>query len=403
MKKISKVLILLLLVMFLGINCAKAEANKNDAKDELENANNGKAIAVGQYCYYTFDGMEPEDDDYQAIIAISADGKLAGADVYGAAGQENVRDWKPGGGCPPVLGLKKYTAGYIFWTEYELYAVYNIDGATKNSSGNNRILGFGTKYLETYILVDDEANADKTVKMTCKYDVGTFTFNNNNRVIDYSLVDDKTLTSEFWESIKAIGDICPTLELCEGKAGNDDYIYFADYSADKRASNGNCKKIFCTNTDNEKCQPDSIDARQCPQFTLIDESSRDYYCQNVMRSRNFTDNCLQVCMRYLKVENKFTNSVTTECGFSVKLLVWIENILRWIKYIVPVVLIVLSILDFMKALASEKEDEMKKAQKHFVIRLVAAVLIFLIPIILSFVMEKMGFSAESCGIKGIGF
>jgi hypothetical protein len=74
------------------------------------------------------------------------------------------------------------------------------------------------------------------------------------------------------------------------------------------------------------------------------------------------------------------------------------NILRWVKYIVPVLLIVLSMLDFIKAMAGEKDDELKKAQKHFTVRLIAAVLIFLIPFILEFIFDKMGFVYEGCGI-----
>ena len=128
-------------------------------------------------------------------------------------------------------------------------------------------------------------------------------------------------------------------------------------------------------------------------------------CRFITSQNSYSDPCLKRCLSLSKdiaaIEGKAAD--TSACGFSQKVLIWVENILRLVKYIIPVVLIILSILDFMRALAAEKEDEMKKAQKHFVIRLIAAVLIFLMPTILSFVMEKMGFSAESCGIKGLGF
>ena len=55
-------------------------------------------------------------------------------------------------------------------------------------------------------------------------------------------------------------------------------------------------------------------------------------------------------------------------------------------------------LDFIKAIGADKEDEMKKAQGRFIRRVIAAALIFIIPFILEFILEKMGFAANGCGI-----
>jgi hypothetical protein len=87
-----------------------------------------------------------------------------------------------------------------------------------------------------------------------------------------------------------------------------------------------------------------------------------------------------------------------KCGFSGRLLVWANNILRWIKYILPVFVIVLAILDFIKAIGADKDDEMKKAQKRFITRLIAAALVFIIPLIIEFILTKMGFGYDSCGL-----
>ena len=86
------------------------------------------------------------------------------------------------------------------------------------------------------------------------------------------------------------------------------------------------------------------------------------------------------------------------CGFSGKLISWIANIIKWGKYLVPVVVMVLGILDFIKAIAADKEDEMKKAQGRFVKRLIAAALIFIVPFIIEFILDKLGFDAFGCGI-----
>ena len=130
-------------------------------------------------------------------------------------------------------------------------------------------------------------------------------------------------------------------------------------------------------------------------------------CKSMLQHFDYTGGeaqCIDDCLQLSNLFNEFEKGTLLEekidrtCGFSNRLIAWIQNIMKWIKYIVPIVLIVLSILDFIKAMSSEKDDEMKKAQKSFVIRLIAAVLIFLLPILIDFILDKMGFSAEGCGI-----
>ena len=96
--------------------------------------------------------------------------------------------------------------------------------------------------------------------------------------------------------------------------------------------------------------------------------------------------------------DEYGNNDLSDCGFSDRLVIWIANVVRWIKYIIPVVVMALGILDFIKAMAGDKDDEMKKAQGRFVKRLIAAALIFLAPIIIEFILDKMGFTANDCGI-----
>ena len=55
------------------------------------------------------------------------------------------------------------------------------------------------------------------------------------------------------------------------------------------------------------------------------------------------------------------------------------------------------ILDFIKAIASESDDEMKKVSARFAKRLIAAALIFIIPFILDFILRmfNIGLDAEN--------
>ena len=88
------------------------------------------------------------------------------------------------------------------------------------------------------------------------------------------------------------------------------------------------------------------------------------------------------------------------CNVSDKLINWIANIIRWVRYLAPVLVIILGILDFIKAIASQSEDEMKKVQKRFVIRLIVAALFFLIPFILEFALKAFNLLSEDpyCGL-----
>ena len=124
------------------------------------------------------------------------------------------------------------------------------------------------------------------------------------------------------------------------------------------------------------------------------------YCNIVVQNSDEFEGCMQSCLNLQDeiFELEGTSSNENTCGFSDRLINWIINIMNWIKYILPVIVIILGIIDFIKAMATEKDDEMKKAQKKFVIRLISAALVFIIPFIIVFILEKMGFSAESCGL-----
>lgn len=54
-----------------------------------------------------------------------------------------------------------------------------------------------------------------------------------------------------------------------------------------------------------------------------------------------------------------------------------------VTFVIPIILIVLGIVDLSKAVVSSKEDEVKKAQKMFFTRVIYAVVIFLVPTIVS--------------------
>ncbi|MBP3461730.1 MAG: hypothetical protein J6K21_04900 [Bacilli bacterium] len=63
-----------------------------------------------------------------------------------------------------------------------------------------------------------------------------------------------------------------------------------------------------------------------------------------------------------------------------------------VKYIVPVAIILLGMLDFVKAVMASKEQDMKEYQNKFIRRLIAGVAIFLVLAIVNFVLRQAKFS-----------
>ena len=125
-------------------------------------------------------------------------------------------------------------------------------------------------------------------------------------------------------------------------------------------------------------------------------------CSEVTQFARYDDACVSKCLtmdeEIYKLNKEFDISDNSQCGFSSRLISWIMNIIRWIKYIIPVAVIVLGMIDFIKATGSDKDDDMKKAQGRFVKRLIAAALIFLVPLLVEFILPKIGFDYNSCGI-----
>ena len=122
--------------------------------------------------------------------------------------------------------------------------------------------------------------------------------------------------------------------------------------------------------------------------------------QSISSSDGCAESCLNAVERVKDLKSKYIKQEdnSAKCGFSKNLIGWIDNILSIVKYILPVLVIIFGIIDFIRAIASDKDDEMKKAQGRFVKRLIAAALAFIIPFIIVFVLEKFGFVAEGCGV-----
>ncbi len=84
----------------------------------------------------------------------------------------------------------------------------------------------------------------------------------------------------------------------------------------------------------------------------------------------------------------------------------VRFVINLITWAIPIILIVLGVVDLSKAVLASKEDEIKKAQKMFVTRLIYAVVIFLVPTIVTLIFNmlpqavfgnnELGYSWKDC-------
>lgn len=78
----------------------------------------------------------------------------------------------------------------------------------------------------------------------------------------------------------------------------------------------------------------------------------------------------------------------------------LQQILNYAKILGPILVVILSSMDFAKAIVASDDDNMKKAQKKLVVRLCAAVALFFIPTLVSVLLTIFGITTDQiCGLQ----
>lgn len=313
---------------------------------------------------------------------------------------------------------------------------YGFDDLSKaRNHALDKLIVRGIFISETYrdMLRSSSPIIDDTVELTCTYgNKFSINFNPDGYPLSGSAPSGvrKQTSVQFSENFQNnkidISNGCPEVYYCSyekmistgsgfGSKSITNYAIFRDV-ADRSISNLKCDSRFAINAhviDNNDC-PTYNDLFMELQATYMNGDIANYNklkeniistCSFIYEHADYGTTCVTMCLGLNDDLNALEQTVVevNKCNLNDEIVAWIENILRWVKYIIPVIIIILSILDFIKALGSEKEDEMKKAQKRFATRLIVAVLIFIMPMIIEFILDKMGFDANNCNIKNIGF
>ena len=77
----------------------------------------------------------------------------------------------------------------------------------------------------------------------------------------------------------------------------------------------------------------------------------------------------------------------------------ISEIMNYIRILGPILVVIISAIDFIKVLLKSDDETMAKAQKKLIMRLILALLLFLIPTIVNALLNIFGIS--SCTTAGL--
>lgn len=85
-------------------------------------------------------------------------------------------------------------------------------------------------------------------------------------------------------------------------------------------------------------------------------------------------------------------------GENSKTVGFIKKIYDYIKIVIPLLIVALAIVDFIKVLISGKDDDMKKALSKFIKRIIIAVVFVLVPIIITLIINISGVAQSYTGL-----
>lgn len=77
---------------------------------------------------------------------------------------------------------------------------------------------------------------------------------------------------------------------------------------------------------------------------------------------------------------------------------YLKQIMDIIKFLVPIVIIGLSIIDFIKAMATQNQDEIKKAANKMLKRCIIGIVIFVLPTVLELLLKQAGIEFGICSL-----
>ena len=141
----------------------------------------------------------------------------------------------------------------------------------------------------------------------------------------------------------------------------------------------------------------NIHAAECSSITDMNTCKNTDGCSVYTESRTQSQYCgtNTNASSGTSSQNSSVSQISTKsCGTSTEipaaLPTFIHNIINIVKIIVPVMLVILGMLDFGKAVTSNDEKTMKESQNKFIKRIIGAIAIFLVVAVTQFIFNIIG-------------
>lgn len=156
-----------------------------------------------------------------------------------------------------------------------------------------------------------------------------------------------------------------------------------------------------------------INVGQNPSLASFYDQDDNFDCPIVTPKDNVTFNVASLAGSVTEndiiftAKKKDTSDVTPDydaaCGLlgeeTSETVIFLKKAYRYLKVLLPILIITLGIVDFVKVVVTGKDDDMKKAVKRLTTRIVVAVVFVLIPIIIQILINISGLTGEYSGIN----
>lgn len=100
--------------------------------------------------------------------------------------------------------------------------------------------------------------------------------------------------------------------------------------------------------------------------------------------------CLFTILSFFSLFNKVNAAKSCEDAVSQPVATFFVDLFNMIKWIALALALVLGMLDFFKAITGSKDDELSKSAQKFGKRLIAVVVLFILPYILEWILDISG-------------
>lgn len=186
------------------------------------------------------------------------------------------------------------------------------------------------------------------------------------------------------------------------------YAYYPDSSwaiVNSNAVSPFCPDVFWNKETNQMKQAEydyaeyirnhnNFDPTQYGYLCGADKDKWEYYCSGTCK---YPNNANIDCTEINKIIESGNNSPVANPLCEKEFGKFLKQIFQIIKILVPIIIIGLAVVDFVKAMAAQKQDEVKNAFNKLVKRLIIGAIIFVLPTLIDVLLEIAGITSNTCG------